>query len=295
MRDAPLDPDEMAELVKGLRDLSAGLSGLAEGLTSVRGGIMYATEAMDGYIGGLSPMDVASIWAQLYGDPGYFGLADSSRTTIGQLVDVNTQAQYVFGAWYGSSGTNGVKAGLEAAAGGLGTPIDACQSMAGALTNAADGLETGLGALAGLKVLAGYLEELSSTYAAFDSGLATYAGGVDAIADNYAAFDSGLSAFVDGVTGLYSGVSALHDGSNRLSIETEDLPATLQAQIDSFLDSYRASDFEPVSFVAPDNHRVARVQFVLRSDPIEIPAPATSTANDAPTESSLWDRLKALF
>ncbi|MDR3037259.1 MAG: hypothetical protein LBU31_02460 [Coriobacteriales bacterium] len=301
MRDAPLDPDEMAELVEVLRLLSAGLSssdpkqpGLAEGLTSVQGGVMAATGMMEGSMRKLIPVDASSI-GELYGDPGYRDLEKGSKRIIDDLRNVNTQAQYVWGAWYGPSGNDGVKAGLDAAAGGLGASVSTCKSMAGALTEVADGLETGFEALAGLKVLAGYLEELSSTYAAFDSGLAAYAGGVDAIADNYAIFDSGLSAFVDGVTGLYSGVSALHDGSNRLSIETEDLPATLQAQIDSFLDSYRVNDFEPASFVAPDNHRVARVQFVLRSDPIEIPAPTTSAADDTPAESSLWDRLKALF
>jgi X-X-X-Leu-X-X-Gly heptad repeat protein len=296
-----IDPSQIEQLVGGLRQLSAGLSsgdpsqpGLAEGLGQVQGGISTATAAMDAQIGALAPVGAEAIGG-LYADSTFATLLPDSQSTIASLISTNTQELYVQGAWYGPNGTDGVKAGLNAAAAGLDQSISGCQYMAGQLDTIATGLESGLSGIAGLQTLTAYMKQLSSNYSTFDEGLATYAGGVDTLATNYRTFNSGLAQFAGGVGDLYGGISDLHDGTRELYVNVEDLPETMQEEIDSFLKDYQKSDFTPVSFLSASNEHVARVQFVLVTDAIKPPPPADDTPADEPADQTFWDRLISLF
>jgi X-X-X-Leu-X-X-Gly heptad repeat protein len=166
--------------------------------------------------------------------------------------------------------------------------------MAGQLDVIAAGLESALGETAQLQTLATYMQELSRNYTTFNKGLATYAGGLDTLAANYRTFNSGLTQFARGVSDLSGGISSLHDGTAELYVNVEDLPDTLQEEIDSFLADYQKGDFTPASFISAENEHVKRVQFILRTDPIEIPTPPEEPTVDSP-EPSFWDRLSALF
>jgi X-X-X-Leu-X-X-Gly heptad repeat protein len=299
-----VDPAQITELIGGLRKLSAGLSsggdmsqpGLAEGLGQVQGGITQATTVMDGLIGGLAPVTDQGEIGALMGELGALSLSSDSQLTLEKLLNTNKQAAIVQGAWwYGPNGNDGVKAGLESAAAGLTQSIGGCQYMAGQLTAIADGLEAGLGGMAQLQTLATVMDGLSTSYSAFNDGLVVYAGGVNTLAANYKTFNSGLSQLVGGVNDLYGGVSELRDGTVKLHANVEDLPATMQKEIDSFLSDYQKNDFTPVSFVSAKNEHVKLTQFVLITDPVEIPAPADENPTPEPTTKTLWDRLMALF
>jgi X-X-X-Leu-X-X-Gly heptad repeat protein len=295
-----VDPEQIAVLISGLRQLSAGLSsadssqpGLAEGLSQVQSGIYAAVASMDAYVAALVPVGQQAI-QDLYGDSALAGLSANSQATIGELVNTNTQAAYVRGAWYGPSGNDGVKGGLESAAAGLSQSVGSCQYMAGQLDVIANGLESGLGELAQLQTLAAYLGELSRNYTSFNEGLATYASGLDTLAVNYKVFNEGLAQFARGVGDLSGGVSSLRDGTFELYVNVEDLPNILQKEIDSYLADYQKDDFIPVSFVSANNEHVARVQFVLLTDAITVPAPPEEAPANQPAPT-FWDRLIALF
>jgi X-X-X-Leu-X-X-Gly heptad repeat protein len=295
-----VDPNQLAQLISGLRQISAGLRssdpsqpGLAEGLGQIQGGIGAAVMSMDSYVSALAPVGQQAI-QELYADPAMAGLSVPSQATIGNLIGASTQAAYVRGAWYGPNGNDGVKGGLESAAAGLSQSIEACQYMAGQLDMIATGLESALGETAQLQTLAAYMQELSRNYTSFNAGLATYTGGLDTLAANYQTLNSGLAQFAHGVSDLSGGIASLSNGTSELQVNVKDLPETLQKEIDSFLADYQKDDFTPVSFISAENAHVARVQFVLRTDPIEVPAPPEEPTAPTPTPS-FWDRLTALF
>jgi X-X-X-Leu-X-X-Gly heptad repeat protein len=301
MNTGSIDPKKITELVSGLRQLSLGLSntdpktpGLSEGLKQVQGGIDSSVAAMDGYMAALKTVDAASIGGLLT-DPGLAGLSAQSQATVQRLVDTNTNAAYVLGAWYGPGGNDGVKAGLSASSTGLSEPIEAAKTMSGQLTTIADGLEENLDSLSGLSQLASYMKQLSKEFTTFKDGVVTYTEGVGTLAKSYSDFDDGLKQYLNGTNELYGGLSSLRSGTDELYINVKDLPQTMQDEIDSFLEDYKSSDFEPKSFVSDKNTDVQHVQFVMVSDAIKIPEPPAASADSAPAEQNIWDRLLALF
>jgi X-X-X-Leu-X-X-Gly heptad repeat protein len=295
-----VDPTQIEQLVGGLRQLAAGLysgdaaqPGLAEGLGQIQGGITTATTTMDGLIAALAPIADQTALATLMAEAG--ALTPGSQLTLQSLVNTNVQALSVQGFWYGPNGNDGVKAGLDSAAAGLGASIGSCQYMAGQLNMIADGLESGLSGIAGLQLLTAALQDLSNGYSDFNTGLATYTDGVDTLAKNYDSFNSGLSQLLSGVSDLRVGTSSLYNGTSELYANVEDLPETMQKEIDSFLEDYQASDFTPVSFVSKNSEHLSRVQFVLVSDPIKAEVPDAPIGDAPASEQTFWDRLVALF
>ncbi len=296
-----VDPEKITELVDGLKQMAKGLSntdpnepGLAEGLGQIQGGIDSSVSAMESYMAELAIVDAASL-AGLLADPGLTGLSANSQATVQKLVDTNTKAAYVLGAWYGPNGNDGVKAGLSAASAGLTAPKEAAETMSSGLDTIAESLNTNLSSLSGLSELASAMEQLSSQFTTFKDGIGTYADGVSTLSKNYGTFDSGLKQYINGADSIYNGVSTLNNGTDELYINTKDLPQTMQDEIDSFMKDYKASDFELKSFMSDKNTNVEHVQFVLVSDAIEIPEEETQVVEAEPAEQNIWDRFLALF
>ena len=120
--------------------------------------------------------------------------------------------------------------------------------------------------------------------------------GVDELFYGYTEFHGGLSAFGDGIDDLYEGTSQLHDGTRRLKDETLDLPDIIQEELDSMLEQYTGSDFEPVSFTSPKNEKVALVQFVIKCEGIEKEEETEIKGEEAESpHETIWDRFINLF
>ncbi|MDR0350101.1 MAG: hypothetical protein LBH64_00945, partial [Coriobacteriales bacterium] len=299
LKEGGVDTSQIDQLVEGLQKLAAGLHstdpkqpGLAEGLGQIQGGITEATTAMDGLVEELVPITDPLVLQALGLELN--ALTPGSQATVAGLLDVNTKAAYVRGAWYGPNGDDGIKVGLDAAAAGIGQSADTCKQLSEQVGLIAKGLDEGLDDLAGLELLAESIGKLSDNYGAFNKGLVSYTGGLDSIASEYATFNSALGQMAGGIGALSGGVSDLRAGTSELYANVETMPETVQEEINSFLDDYQASDFTPRSFVSAANEATTRVQFVLRTDPIEVKAPASSDEDAAPSES-FWDRLLSLF
>ncbi|MBU9712309.1 YhgE/Pip domain-containing protein [Evansella tamaricis] len=135
---------------------------------------------------------------------------------------------------------------------------------------------------------------LSESYSEFHAGLVTYTDGVSELTSAYKEIDSGINDLADGTSELESGVGELYDGTNELATETSDLPEQLQKEIDAIMDEFDLSDFEPISFVSQLNTNVGTVQFVLRTEAIEIDDEETNTEEEE-EKPSFWERLMNLF
>ena len=136
--------------------------------------------------------------------------------------------------------------------------------------------------------------ELATEYGKFHDGLIQYTDGVHTLATEYGKFDEGIHDFADGVGLLEDGVKELHAGTGELHRHTKDLPDELKSEIEKMLEEFDFSDFEPTSFVSNKNNKIGIVQFVLRTEPIEVEEKDIEEKEDQP-KKSLWQRFLDLF
>jgi len=138
------------------------------------------------------------------------------------------------------------------------------------------------------------LGELAREYRTFHQGLQSYTGGVDTLAREYDELNEGIGELADGTTDLHDGVSELEEGTGELHEQTKDLPDELKSELEKMLDEFDFSDFEPTSFVSDKNENIGVVQFVLRTEKIELDDD-DDKIEDEEEEKSLWQRFLDLF
>ncbi len=181
-------------------------------------------------------------------------------------------------------------------------PVDLAQAneqIAAILDDIADGLENALNDVSLFDDLADLqtgLIEITSAYEMFHHGLVTYTEGVHTLTTSYSELNNGINEFENGLTELENGVQQLLDGTNELHEETSDLPEQFQSEIDTFLEDFDFTGYEPISFVSSENSRVNVVQFVLQTDRIEIEEMEKETEpEEKDAKKSIWQKFLDLF
>ncbi|MDD2362005.1 MAG: hypothetical protein PHH84_03470 [Oscillospiraceae bacterium] len=273
--------------------LPGGLNQLADGLTSINGGIQ---QLKDGFASAYSALDLAmSSIPNTDIDPSGLYAAVSGDNALTDTVDRLM-------AYYASSKT--VK-------GTYGVVQDAFASVAGNLDQMSGSISTIEGTLSGLSTeiervmsetdivekvrqLEEGLFEIAEKYSLFHAGLSEYAGGVNSLAEGYGEVNTGLKSLASGMGELDTGASFLHGGTSKLNEAVNDLPQKTKLEIDEIISQYDKSDFTPVSFVSEKNTSVTAVQFVLKTDPIEI-IETIENAVTAPIKLTFWQKLLKLF
>ena len=92
---------------------------------------------------------------------------------------------------------------------------------------------------------------------------------------------------------LEDGAVELEEGAGEIRDKTGDMDQKVDDEVDSVLSKYTGEDFEARSFVDSRND-VELVQFVIRTEPIQMPEPS-ETAEEEPEEEGFMDRVKGLF
>lgn len=135
------------------------------------------------------------------------------------------------------------------------------------LANGATGLSAGAGAL-------------------FD-GITTLAGGLNQLYGSAEKLNDGMKAFLDGV-------AAYRTGTNTFRVETSQMDKQLSSQLDSLLSLLSTDGKVYHSFVSDDNNNVNFVQFIMKTEGINI---QTKTPATEPTvqAKSLWEKFLDLF
>ncbi len=282
-----LELDELAALPPALSQLAAGLDDVGEGLDALANGFAPAYAALAEAIEGIPD---AMLGAEQLGAL-YAATDPSQYAVLEQLVAAYTAGQVVKGT-YGQ-----VQGAFAAVAPTLATLSAGSETIAGTLHTIAQQAGAALAELDHLEQLgqlATGLAALDANYVGLEEGLQSYLGGVSALADGYGDFHDGLTALTSGAEALQAGADTLRDGSATLASETAQIPETLQSEIDALLDPYTGADYRPVSFTSPWNTDTTLVQFVMRSEGIELPE-KPQNEETAPGKETMWDRLLALF
>lgn len=279
-----MDLSSLTALPSGLTQLGNGLKEVTEGLTSLQENYALAYDALDGAIQEipaeqLSEGEIAS----LYGSGANAEVLDRLMASYAASQKVKITYEQVKEAFAAIEPT------LTQISGSV-------QGMSGQLISIADNLTTALDEMdmSGLDQLQAGLAALSTNYNEFHSGLTSYTKGVSELSSSYSQLHSGISELTGGTSELNSGVVELHDGTEQLYEETEDLPEKMQEEINQMIQEYDKSDFEPVSFVSPQNEKVTSVQFVITTESIKKEEKETKTT--APEkEKGFWELLLDLF
>ena len=88
--------------------------------------------------------------------------------------------------------------------------------------------------------------------------------------------------------------SKLTDGTGELKNKTSGMDKEIEVKIDDMISSIQDSDSETASFVSQKNKSVESVQFVIKTDAIEIPEEKTEEKSDE-EHLNFWHKLLKLF
>lgn len=200
----------------------------------------------------------------------------------------------------------GLLSANNAAFGGMESYLDGVSSELPALTNGLSELKTqyeafdmaigklqaGLGNMIGnLSALADGINQLAFNYEKLDLGIKGYTDGVAQIVSGYSQVINGVSSLAkgskelvsgseklyggtvklyDGVVSLCDGAKDMAEGTGKFRAETSGMNEKLEKEIDDILNTIGGNMENPVSFVSEKNTNVSSVQFVIRTDSIQV-------------------------
>lgn len=142
----------------------------------------------------------------------------------------------------------------------------------------------------------------------YTDGVAQLGQGASSLADGTSGFASSSSVIVSSANELYSagvelnqgikklraGLASYQNGTARLRQGTSNMGSELSKQIDEMLGSISGNNAKVVSFVSDKNTNISAVQFVLKTDSIQLPEAKKAIAL-TPIKLSFWQKLLQLF
>ena len=251
--------------------------------------------------------------SQIQGVEGYEDQAELLNSQITQLSGVVQLLQANSGVINGTEQyLNGLSEAANQLSGGLSELDGKYSEFDYGISGLADSLK---GMLENTSVLFDAINTLSEKYNDLDSGINSYTSAVNEISNGMLNLSDGVSTLVKGSKGLleganqlssgmsdlYSGASELNSGINELSdgtgelkSQTSGMDTEVEDKIDESIESFKGKDSETVSFVSEKNTNVKSVQFVIKTDAIEIPE--EEVVEEEPEEKpGFFQKLSALF
>ncbi len=217
-------------------------------------------------------------------------------TTAGKLISVESLLQadisYIQGSQQLISGIDGT---LDSNSGALMTGALTLQSSYKTFDEGIQELVSSLSTLAtNMSDLKDGIDLLVENYDTLDNGVDEYTDAVESIYEGYAQVSEGALKIVNGTSTLYNGTTELTDGTGEFVDETDGLQDEVDNKIDDMLEEYTGSDYESVSFVSDKNTNVNSVQFVIKTEAIQVEE--AQYVEDTTTEKlNLWDKFMNLF
>lgn len=208
---------------------------------------------------------------------------------VGQIVD--GYSQLTSGISELAAGSKSLVEGSRALDGGVSDLYDGIAQLydgAGDLSGGTKELAYGAGKLSsGAKELYNGASELLDGTNELSEGAGKLSDGTKELSD-------GASELYDGADKLSGGASELSDGTGELRDKTTGMDKEIEEKIDDVISSIRGSDSETVSFISEKNTDVESVQFVIKTEAVEIPQQETEEQQEE-EQLSFWQKLLRLF
>lgn len=278
--------DDIGALPGGLRQLANGLTEITDGTQDLKTGYTLAYSTLDSAISSIPDADIdpSGLYGTVLGD-------DTLTATLDQLMGYYAAAKRVKGTFAA------VQEAFVSVEGYFDTLIGSIGIIKGTLSEMADEIERSLSEMdfvAGMQQLEDGLSQISNNYNQFHAGLGEYMSGVGSLAQGYSKVEAGIQSLTDGIGELNTGASELYEGTSELNDAVADIPDTIKIEIDEMIKQYDKSDFVPVSFVSEKNSGVNAVQFVLKTDPIEL-SETLEPEVVVPVKLTFWQKFLKLF
>lgn len=272
-------------LPSGLNSLADGLDTLTDNIDSLSAGYSAAYAALDAAISAIPSGTISEIELQ------ELMAANPGNSALAELIANYEAAQTVSGTYLAvSDAFEAVNTNLPVINESFKTITLNLRFTSSEIQNAL----TDSDIFEQLNLLSQALSELSSNYGSFHAGLLQYTGGIKQLSDVYAQINTGISELASGTSALYSGVGDLSDGTNELASETKNMPEQVESFTKELTAEYDKSDYVPRSFVSSKNTNISSVQFVFKTNGIQVPE--VEVPDDESAEgSTFWTRLFNLF
>lgn len=279
-------------LASGSRELSAGLSALNEQfstLITASSDIGRAIGALGEAAAGASP-DIANMKRLLSIVSDYPEITDS----YGKYI---SSARRLIGTAEGlQSGLNDLStnyASFEAALSGCAEAIAkldaASASLSQGIADYTDPLNELIGSIDGSSATQG-----AEQYAQLDAALRSLSDSLATLDAGYATLHEGIGELEQGMAALAGGATDLKQGTGELSHKTGDMDAQIDDEVDEALAKFSNDNFTPRSF-ADERNEVRLVQFVLKTDALELPDEEEEVIEEEVKQEGFVARLLALF
>lgn len=171
------------------------------------------------------------------------------------------------------------------------------------------------GIIINMSKLKGGIDTLVTEYQKLDGGINEYTDGVAQIVAGYNGIISGANELMtgskslasgaetlsnsteelaNGAGGLSDGAGELKSGTAEMREKTDGLDGEISDKIDGMIDSITGGEAEKQSFVSDKNTNIKSVQFVIKTEAVEIDGtPAAAPAKEE--KLSFWQKLLRLF
>lgn len=190
-----------------------------------------------------------------------------------------------------------VREEMEAFASESTIPTDAIDQVIGQLQEASEGMEE-LSEMAVIlqegSSIKETITELNDMFTAFKTGITDLQTGMQDLSSHYTSIHEGIVELGSGIAEIEDGAKALQNGTGELAEETKNLPTAMSDEMDALMDAYDFSDFEMVSFVSQKNTSIRSVQFIMKTNKIDL-LPEEKPNEQEKEEKSFWQKFIDLF
>ena len=258
---------QLAGIVQLLQGNSAAISGTDAYLSQL---YVAAGQLSDGV------KQLSKSYAEL--DAGINELADKVGSMLTSLAEMKSGIETLVAEYTKlDSGINEYTGAVAQITAGYEEVVNGTKSLLSGSNTLADGTSQ----------LADKTEELKSGVSEIYTATGTLSDGAKSLSD-------GANELGDACSEFHSGALKLKDGTSELRSETDGMNNKISDKIDEIPDSITGGDEAIVSFTSDKNTDIDSVQFVIKTEAIEIPeAPDEESA--AEKELNFWQKVLRLF
>jgi putative membrane protein len=280
---------QISELVDAIKELDDGAGELLDALNQLACGMQKYTDGMKTFKDGLGQLSIGADKLNLGAASLKNGLSELAKQNDSILSGALAIQQATFDS------VNAQLSGM-----GLGLPVLTPENYSTVLSPIPN--------LAAVKKQLDGVVQFTQGLKSYVDGVSQLDNGASDLANGALEFKSSSSAIAASANELYNagaelnaaikkfrdGLSSYKAGTNELKKGTSHMESEIDNKIDEILKGFSGSGDKIISFVSDKNTNVSAVQFVLKTEPINLPE-IQEPAVPKPAKLTFWQKLLKLF
>jgi putative membrane protein len=280
---------QISELTSAIKGLDSGAAELLDGLNQLSSGMQKYVDGLKAFKEGLGQLSAGADKLSVGSTALKNGLSELTKQNDSLIYAALKVQQATF---------HSVNATLSEM--WLGLPVLTTENYNAVLAPLADLAEVKKqldGAVQFTQGLKGYMDgvaQLGKGASDLARGTSEFKSSSSVIAFSANELYNGGAELNIGIKKLRDGLVSYKDGTKKLRSGTSGMDLKINNEIDAMLGSISGKGDKVISFVSDKNTNISAVQFVLKTDSINVPE-AQKAANEKPMELNFWQKLLKLF